>query len=208
MGTNVLLKVRGAKGRPVWRYKDNTANIFDGLILSDLKEKELKQILFEMDVEEKESAEISTELFTYHLSYNRVDDNLPEGPITGNLEIPTEKFSENWLQHRKFNDEPLVFLTIQECNDLDKQVLQLISVKKFAEAITIKQRVVDTLSKLVDRDSLGFIRVLVMKGKQRIKELEQLQVNNNSSSLSRVCKAMHEEAAWESDTDMGFGLFD
>jgi Ca-activated chloride channel family protein len=205
VATNVTLKIAGSKGRVVKKLSGND-DLFKGIALPDMREKDLKQIVLQLEVEESDNQE-EVEILQFELSYDRLDECIPVGPIRGDLKL---KVTNNFGLLNEQNGSVLVYLKINECAEMDKKVVRLMDENKLDEAINLKKEVINVLSGVADLDEVGFVKVLLMRAHNRVKELEALKDNKRSSSEDRqlVRKAMHKEALEEEDEDMGFGLFD
>ena len=171
--------------------------------LGDLRESGLKQIMLEVEVDENFTENL-IDILQYELTYHVIDVNfLKEGPIKGSLQM---KMTRDINELNELSDEVTVYLQINECSELDKQVVIALDYGDIEQAIEIKKRVVKILTDLTQKDTLGFAKVLLMKAETRVEELEKLRYN--TSNLNLVRKAVYKEAQEEEDEDMGFGLFD
>jgi len=200
---NVVLKLKGAKGRTVRKLSGNE-DLFKGIPLGDMREKDLKQILVQIEVEEDEAFE-PVEILEFELSYDRMDECIPSSPQRGSLKMKTTSNMEDLIQ---MNDEVLVNLKTHDCGELDKTVVKLMESGRIQEALSMKRAVVQILQGLVPKDRIGFSKVLLLRAKNRLFDLEQLQSKNSAKSFESVKKAIDRDAEDEEDEDMGFGLFD
>jgi len=203
VASNVVLKVKGFKGRQV-RKLDGNEDLFKGIPLLDMREKDLKQILVEIDLEEDESPQ-PIDVLEFELSYNRLDQCIPQSPQSGVLSLKT---TTDTKELSAVNDEVLVYLKIHECGELDKTVVKLMGNNRISEAIEVKKEVVHILSSLVLKDKVGFAKVLLLRAKSRLSDLEKLQSRSSNKSYESLRKEIDRDAMEEDDADMGFGLFD
>jgi len=203
VASNVVLKIKGNKGRQVQKVSGNE-DLFKGISLPDMREKDLKQILIQVEIQEDASI-YPIEVLEFELSYDRMDECIPLGPQRGNLNMFT---SENVTDLRKLDDEVLVYLKIHECGEMDKTVVKLMEMNRIVEALSVKREVIRILNDIVPKDKVGFAKVLLLRAKTRLFDLEQLQSRTSSKSFASVKKAIHEDAVEEECDDMGFGLFD
>ena len=160
-----------------------------------------------MEVEVEPSSDQSVlNLLSYELNYKRVDFTfIPEGPQTGSLSV---QVSQNFEDFFDLSDEVLVYLKINECSEIDKKIVLALDQRDMARAFSLKAEAVEILSEIVEKDKLGFAKVLLMKAKERLEELRELRDKPHSSNYSKVKKSVYKEAEEEEDEDMGFGLFD
>lgn len=195
--------MKGFKGRQV-RKLDGNEDLFKGIPLLDMREKDLKQILVEIDLEEDESPQ-PIDVLEFELSYNRLDQCIPQSPQSGVLSLKT---TTDTKELSAVNDEVLVYLKIHECGELDKTVVKLMGNNRISEAIEVKKEVVHILSSLVLKDKVGFAKVLLLRAKSRLSDLEKLQSRSSNKSYESLRKEIDRDAMEEDDADMGFGLFD
>jgi len=203
VATNVFLRIKGTKGRHIKKLHGSD-DLFKGIVLGDMREKDLKQILVQVEIEE-DASDQPIEILEFELSYDRKDDCIPEGPLKGNLTMHT---STNLEEVTKLNDEVLVYLRIHECGELDKSVVKLMESNKIDEALQLKRQVVKALEDLVPKDKVGFAKVLLLRARNRLFDLEQLKSRKSAKSFASVKKEIDRDAKEEEDEDMGFGLFD
>jgi ribosomal protein L12E/L44/L45/RPP1/RPP2/uncharacterized protein YegL len=203
VAANAVLKIKGSKGRVVKKL-NGSEDVFKGIPLGDMRERDLKQVLVEIEIEEDSSDE-PIEVLEFELSYDRMDEFIPLSPQRGNLLMTTSTDKSKLSQ---LEDEVLVYLMIHECGELDKTVVKLMEANKIDEAISIKREVVRILADLAPRDKVGFAKVLLLHAKSRLQDLEQLKTRTSSKSYESVKKAIDRDALQEEEEDMGFGLFD
>jgi len=201
---NVTLKVKGNKGRQVKKL-NGTEDLMKGISLGDMREKDLKQILFHVEVEEDISF-APIEILEFELSYDRMDECVPLGPQRGNLEMMT---TINLSDLKDLNPDVLVNLKISECGELDKVVVKLMDQNKIEEALSVKKEIVNALEEITPLDKIGFAKVLLLRAKNRLYDLEQLKMKKSNKSFASLKKEIDRDSREEADeADMGFGLFD
>jgi len=203
VATDVVLKIRGNNGCKVNKL-NSPEDLFKGLPLNDLREKDLKQVVVEVEVPAEACGNLNTvDLFSLEISYSRIGDHIPEGPYTADLKLNT---TDDWSLCSQYNDDVLVFLKIGECAQLDKAVANFVASSRVEDAIKKKERVMEILKDIADKDSIGFAKVMLLRAKERVKDLRELRVNR--SKMEYVKKHTFKEAEEEEDDDMGYGLFD
>jgi len=204
VASNTVLKVKGNKGRQVKKL-NGTEDLFKGISLGDMREKDLKQLILQVEIEEDSSTE-PIEILEFELSYDRMDECIPLGPQTGNLKMST---STNHNDLKTLTHEVLVNLKINECGELDKVVVKLMDQNKIDEALSIKREIVNALTEITPMDKVGFAKVLLLRAKNRLYDLEQLKQKKSHKSFASLKKEIDRDAREEADeSDMGFGLFD
>jgi len=203
VASQVVLKVKGHKGIPVKKLNGNE-DLLRGLQLPDLRESDLKQILVQIEIEPDADVSDTLELLSFELSYKPLADNFGDSQ-TGSLDV---KVTKNYDDFFVLSDEVLVYLKINECSEIDKKVVKAIEQNDFAEAYYLKKKVLDILTEIVDKDELGFAKVLLMKAKSRVKDIEDMLYRRSYKSKEMIKKEVFCDAMDEQDEDMGYGLFD
>jgi len=205
VATNVVLKVKGADGRPVRKFGAKNEDLLKGTSLGDVREKDYKQLLLEMEVETNLNSGEEVEVIEYEISYDRVDDCIPEGPLRGQVKL---QVVDEIPRIQDYDSEVLVMLKIGECGKMDKEIAELLDQRRLDDAILKKRKVVEALTSVEDLDAIGFAKVLLMRAKKSLKELLDLKNAKSSRSYDSIKQAAKYEAEEEEDGEMGFGLFD
>jgi len=93
------------------------SDVFSGIQLGDAREKEFKQIMFDIGITPQAATQGPVRGFTWELSYKKLDKVVPEGPMTGELTFDgtystNETISDDVLVHlrRILLKWPLIFL--------------------------------------------------------------------------------------------------
>jgi len=204
VATNVVLKIRGSKNRKVTKIRVND-DLFQGIILGDMREQDLKQVLLEVEVEENEAI-ANTDIFSYELSYDCLDQHIPKGPLTGTLTMPVT--TDDYASFSKFDSDVIVSVKLHDCAELDKKVVNLLNQSNLYEAILVKRQVIQVLESVLPFDQLGFASAVLLKAKQRLQDLEMAIKKPAHVNLDKMKKEAHKDALEEEESDMGFGLFD
>jgi len=176
----------------------------EGIVIGDLRESDLKQLKFAIEVNVPEYIS-SPEVLTYELRYNKLHPEIPDSPISGVLQLSVD---ENRIS--QYNDDVLVQTKIKDFTDLNKKVTEFIKVSNYKSALECKQNQMDILLSIEQKDKLGFAKVLLLKTRQRMKEIYNLIINPPISHVSSAAaKKLSMECAYEEDfdDDMGYDLF-
>eukprot|EP01119_Soliformovum_irregulare_P016705 TRINITY_DN4877_c0_g1_i1.p1 TRINITY_DN4877_c0_g1~~TRINITY_DN4877_c0_g1_i1.p1 ORF type:complete len:697 (+),score=221.68 TRINITY_DN4877_c0_g1_i1:126-2216(+) len=208
LATSVILKLKGFGGKPVRKFGAKSEDLFKGISLGDIREKDLKQLLVEVEVDtfKLKDGEVF-DVMEYEVSYQRVDESIPEGPVRGTVQLEcVSKLPKKQI----YNPEVLVMLKIGECGKMDKEIAQMLDERRLDDAIAKKRKVIDALSSVVHLDQVGFAKVLLMRAKKSLRDMSSVKVSAASApkSLEAIRKTAHYLAEEEEDGEMGFGLFD
>jgi len=173
----------------------------DGIVLGDLREKDLKQLKFAIEV--KTDGDIrNPEVLTYVLRYNKLHPDLPDPPLTGVLQLSID---ENRIS--QYNDDVVVQTKIKEFTDINRQVTEFIRSANYKSALELKQKQLDILISIEQKDKLGFAKALLLKTRKRMAEIYDLMTKPVSNSSSAKALAMQCYKEEEEDEGLGFDLF-
>ncbi|KAJ3292956.1 hypothetical protein HK104_004881 [Borealophlyctis nickersoniae] len=154
------------------------------------------------DAEDFDITHISR-LAQYHLtvpaSFNEHISPADRTPLHGTIPIHYTDNPTDVAPHLH-NPDTQCALTIKQCSDLDKRVLELLDLGNRAEAIKVKEQVVAKYKSV--RDGMGFAEALLGKAEAALESMKK------SQDEVRLRKEAHYRCHEESDDDLGFGLFD
>eukprot|EP01004_Peranema_trichophorum_P004063 NODE_300_length_2995_cov_40.630919_g259_i0.p1 GENE.NODE_300_length_2995_cov_40.630919_g259_i0~~NODE_300_length_2995_cov_40.630919_g259_i0.p1 ORF type:complete len:936 (-),score=165.42 NODE_300_length_2995_cov_40.630919_g259_i0:131-2938(-) len=214
VGHSAKLGIRGPKGitiRKTTSAGSTKSDLLSGILLGDLREKGLKQVLLDVEIDPCFKPVDNLMIFSYWLEYIQLDGakhlNLPASPIHASLCLPCLSDLPPLPKAFEFNEETLVSVRMNEISAMDRKAIQLLDNYKTQEALEIKQRVLTILESILPLDKMGLVRAIIIRTKARIENIRKL-LTSRSTSYAMVRKEIHCDCEDMEDGDMGFGLFD
>jgi Ca-activated chloride channel family protein len=168
VGTNGIFKIRGKDQSIVKQiYGQPTSCLVNGMVIGDIKQKNSKNILVEVDVSPNSSHDEQA-IASYSFEWNRKEDG-EKVKVEG---VVTLKKTDDESLIQKKNEEAEVALVMQKTAEMDDEILSLLEENRIDEALENEIHQVSLYQSVAKADKTGRVSSTLAKAEKSIAEIK------------------------------------